>query len=105
MTSGARSRRLKKRSASSSTSSKPPEAPLVVFVDECLGSNKVPTALAAAGVDVKTLSDIGFGKGTKDEDWLAELAGRGWLVFTKDKNIRRRPLEAGALISAGLGVF
>jgi predicted nuclease of predicted toxin-antitoxin system len=96
-------KRSKKRSASNSTS-KPPEPPLVIFVDECLGTVKVPAALKAAGAEVKTLADI-FVTGTKDVDWLAALQGRDWVVVTKDKNIRRRPLEAQALVAAKLRVF
>lgn len=96
-------RKSKKRSASSS-SSKPPDQPLTFFVDECLGTGKVPGALTAAGASVKTLADV-FGKGMKDVDWLSALQGQGWIVLTKDKNIRRRPLEAQALIAANLRVF
>jgi PIN like domain len=51
-----------------------------------------------------TLADV-FGQGMKDADWLSALHGRNWIVLTKDKNIRRRPLEAEALIEAGLRVF
>jgi len=64
----------------------------------------VPAALTAAGAAVKTLADI-FGQGTKDTEWLTALGGKDWVVLTKDKNIRRRPLEAQALIAAGLRVF
>ena len=55
-------------------------------------------------MDVKTVVDV-LQLGAKDVDWLAALAGRDWVVLTKDKNIRRRPLEAQALIAAGLRVF
>jgi predicted nuclease of predicted toxin-antitoxin system len=96
-------RKSKKRSASSSTS-KPPDQPLTFFVDECLGTEKVPRALVAAGMHVKTLADV-FQKGLKDIDWLTALRGEDWIVLTKDKNIRRRPLEAQALIAANLRVF
>lgn len=96
-------KRSKKRSASSSTS-KPPERPLTFFVDECLGTVKVPAALAAAGAVVITLPEI-FKTGANDVDWLRALRGRDWIVLTKDKNIRRRPLEAEALLAAGLRAF
>jgi predicted nuclease of predicted toxin-antitoxin system len=101
MTSGGRSKRSKKQSASNST---PLEPPLVFFIDECLGTVKVPAALTAAGLDVKILSDV-FTKGAKDRDWLAALEGKDWLVLTKDRNIRRRPLEVEAFVRAGLRVF
>ena len=53
---------------------------------------------------MRVLADI-FDPGVKDVDWLTALQGRDWIVLTKDKNIRRRPLEAQALIAAGLRVF
>ena len=53
---------------------------------------------------MNTFADI-FGPGVKDVDWLTALRGRDWIILTKDKNIRRRPLEAQALIGAGLKVF
>lgn len=55
-------------------------------------------------MQVKTLADV-FQKGVKDIDWLTALRGEDWIVLTKDKNIRRRPLEAHALIAANLRVF
>ena len=61
--------------------------------------------MAAAGANVKTLADV-FRQGAKDSDWLAALTDQqDWVVLTKDKNIRRRPLEVQALIAAGLRVF
>ncbi len=53
---------------------------------------------------MRTLPDV-FEAGAKDVDWLSALQGRDWIVLTKDKNIRRRPLEAQALVAAGLKVF
>jgi hypothetical protein len=55
-------------------------------------------------METRTMADV-LQPGAKDADWLAALAGRDWIVLTKDKNIRRRPLEAQALIAAGLRVF
>ena len=104
MTSAARSKKSKKQSASNSTS-KPPEEPLVFFVDECLGIYKVPNALRAAGAVVETLTAV-FTQGIKDPEWLAEMAAhRDWIVLTKDKNIRRHRLEVEALSTAMLRVF
>jgi hypothetical protein len=95
--------RSKKRSASNSTST-PPDPPLVFFIDECLGTQKVPAAVIAAGHGAKTLADT-FGQGVKDEVWLKALKGSEWIVLTKDKNIRRRPIETQAYVESGLRVF
>ena len=73
------------------------ELPLVVcFVDECLGSGDVPRALMSCeGVDVQLHRDH-FDQGTRDVDWLPVVAGRGWVVLTKDVQITRRPIEVEA---------
>src|SRR5262245_22675776 len=101
MTSSGKLKKSKKRSASNSTSTPPDD--LVFFIDECLGTEKVPGALKAAGATVKILSDI-FPAGTKDADWLHALAKYDWIVLTKDKNIRRHPQEAEAFMRANLRV-
>lgn len=41
----------------------------------------------------------------KDEDWLLACGSHGWVVLHSDKNIRRRPLERQAFLSANLRVF
>ena len=74
------------------------------FTDECLGK-RVPAALRAAGADVRVHVDH-FTQGTPDVDWLLRaIRGHRWVVLTKDKNMRRRPLEIAALMEAGLRVF
>lgn len=71
----------------------------VLFVDECLGSTDVPSALKAAGIQVEVLH-AHFAPGTTDEDWLADVGSRGWVVLTKDQRIRRRHAEFQALLAA-----
>lgn len=77
---------------------------LVLFLDECLGSVDVPTALRAAGYRVELLQDH-FAAGTADQTWLAEVGRRGWIVLTSDKRIRHRRAELGALIAADVVAF
>lgn len=36
-------------------------------------------------------------QGIKDDEWLREIGQRGWIVLTKDKNFKRRPLEREAI--------
>jgi PIN like domain len=96
-------RRKKSKKPSGSSSGPPPE--LVVFVDECLGRYAVPEALRAAGLTVVCHHTL-FLEGTDDAEWLRQLATHpDWLIFTKDGQIRRRPLEALAFRKAGLRVF
>lgn len=64
----------------------------------------MPAALGAAGADVRVHVEH-FTQGTPDVDWLRAIRGHGWVVLTKDTNMRRRPLEIAALMEAGLRVF
>jgi PIN domain-containing protein len=41
----------------------------------------------------------------EDVDWLPFVGQRAWVVVTKDKRIRTRPLERQALINAGVRAF
>jgi hypothetical protein len=40
-----------------------------------------------------------------DEEWLREVARRGWAILTKDRRIRRRPAELTALIESNAAAF
>lgn len=92
----------KKRSAPSSASTPPPE--IVFFIDRSLGRIDVATALRARDVRVEVHDDH-LPQDATDETWLA-LAGRNnWVVLTKDKRIRYRPLERRSLLDAGLRAF
>ena len=61
-------------------------------------------ALRAAGADVRRHRDH-FAPDAPDETWLPEVGHRGWVVLTKDKNIRRNELEREALLSANVRAF
>jgi len=87
----------------SSSSSGPPDEP-VFCIDEALGKRVVPDALRAAGVRVELLIDH-HPRGTADATWLADIGRRGWVVLTKDKNMRRRPAEQLAVVKNGVRAF
>lgn len=75
--------------------------PLIYWVDRCLGKDIVPAALRAAGVSVTTYADLYPGDATvADHIWIPEVTARGWVILTKDKNIRRAPIEIAALRNA-----
>ncbi|MBL8754892.1 MAG: hypothetical protein JNK15_16425 [Planctomycetes bacterium] len=76
----------------------------VLFLDECLGTTDVPTALRAQGVRVELLHEH-FDTATQDPEWLASVGSRGWVVLTKDQRIRRRRVEIQALLSARVAAF
>ena len=81
---------------------RPPEQ-IIYFIDRCLGRG-VASALAQAGVDVRYHDDC-FPEDAKDAEWLPEVGAKGWIVITKDKNIRRTPIELEATIAAKLRLF
>jgi PIN like domain len=98
----ARATRSKRPSAASS-GSKPPE-PLIFFIDRSLGKKIVAEALREIGATVE-IHDDHFAPDAKDEEWLVEVAKRGWVVLTKDDRIRYWATERTALLSAGVRAF
>jgi predicted nuclease of predicted toxin-antitoxin system len=64
----------------------------------------VPEALRAAGHTVYLLSAV-FGTGALDPDWLPQVGERGWVLITKDKNIRKRPIEMRAHMGTNVRSF
>jgi predicted nuclease of predicted toxin-antitoxin system len=81
----------------------PPER-LFFFVDRSLGRRIIPGALGEAGVEVRVHDDL-FPQDAKDEVWLGEAGQQGWVVLTKDKNIRYRAVELQALTAAKVRAF
>jgi hypothetical protein len=84
--------------------SRPSDVEVVYYIDRSLGSHDVPDALRQAGATVVAHDDE-FDPATTDAEWLTKVGQRGWLVITKDDNIRRRRLEVIALRSAGVAAF
>ena len=76
----------------------------VFFIDRALGSRRVAQALSDAGARVEVHDDH-FPKDTPDEDWLPEVAARGWIVVTKDQRIAYRNLEKLAVAQSGARLF
>lgn len=57
------------------------------YVDRCLGKT-VPRELRAAGALVE-MHDDHFAQDAVDDHWIPQVSARGWVILTKDKNIRR----------------
>lgn len=73
----------------------------IYWVDRCLGAEIVPGVLRAAGVDVRTYEQLyPDDPRVADHVWIPEVAARGWVILTKDKNIRRSPVEIAAIQNA-----
>jgi hypothetical protein len=60
--------------------------------------------LREAGLKVEA-HHVHFKHNTKDEDWLAVVGEKKWIVFSRDKMIGRRPLQLRALLNAGVKAF
>ena len=64
----------------------------------------MPEALRAAGAQVEAHDDH-FAQNTTDVEWLAQVGKWGWVVISKDQNIRRNPLELAAYEAAKVRGF
>ncbi len=73
------------------------------YIDRCTGKG-VARALREAGAAVEYHDDH-FAIDTADVDWIPEVASRGWVILTKDKNIRRKHGEREALVTAGAKII
>jgi hypothetical protein len=71
-----------------------------VFLDRCLGKGTAEE-LRGLGWLVHTVHDHfpNEGEDASDEEWIAYGVNRGWVMLTKDKRIRYRAEEIGALAS------
>src|SRR3990172_2010613 len=92
----------KKRSAANWLSRLP--NPPVFFLDRSLGRLKVSGALRHPGAHVEVHDDH-FSQNAADEVWLKAAGENGWIVLTKDKNIRFHIREKETLIAYGVRAF
>jgi hypothetical protein len=79
-----------------------------LFLDRSLGRIQVPRLLREAGLRLVTLSEhygVPADEEIEDVTWLEEAGWRGWVVFMKDAEIRRRPAEQRALVAHGVRAF
>jgi predicted nuclease of predicted toxin-antitoxin system len=76
----------------------------VFFLDRSLECAAVVQALRDAGAELQVHSEH-FADDERDDVWLPEVARQGWAILTKDKKIRRRPIEKEALIRSGARAF
>ena len=77
--------------------------PFVFFVDECLGRAVVSTAIRAACQNGETVETVS--RGTLDDEWLREAGRLGWVCFSKDRSMLKRPNELQAIVLCRVGLF
>lgn len=75
----------------------------MIFIDRSIPRD-VADALACVRDDVEWLEPR-FPDDTADEVWLAEAGREGWVVVTRDKQIRRRYSERKAILDHNVGCF
>ena len=73
------------------------------FVDRSLGKG-VGRRLREAGASVE-LHDDHFAETTSDSVWIPDVTERGWVILTKDKNIRRPRGEREDVLLAKARIF
>lgn len=64
----------------------------------------VAEVLRRGGCNVE-IHDQHFAVNARDAEWLPEVGRRGWVVLTKDRNIRSRQNELIALLAANVAAF
>ncbi|HJW10746.1 MAG TPA: hypothetical protein VJ598_03110 [Albitalea sp.] len=75
-----------------------------LFIDRDTWSHRLDAALREAGIPFVAHRSL-FEPDTPDTTWIAEVGRRGWVVVTRDQEIRRRPNELRAVRDAGLHLF
>lgn len=87
-------KKKKSKKLSASSNAAPLNYPLL-FIDRCAWSNRLGGALSKANVQF-TPHHEHFEPACADVDWLPVVGKNGWVVVTRDKNIRRKPNELQA---------
>ena len=82
-------------------------AALTLFFDYNIGK-RVPKALRAArppAVAIKDHLQVGFAKEAPDDEWLAKVGTKGWVVITHDRKFHKRELEIAAIKAHSVRCF
>lgn len=77
---------------------------VTLFIDRDLWSHRLDAALRAAGIAFVAHRDR-FPDDTPDAEWIAAVAGLGWVIVTRDRRIRYRANEAAAVRRGRLHMF
>lgn len=51
------------------------------------------------------MQDAGYAQDVEDIVWIPEVAAKGWIILTKDRNIRRDTLELQVTLNANAKLF
>ena len=75
----------------------------MIFIDRSIPRD-IADALSRVRDDIEWLEPR-FPGDTPDEVWLAEAGRQGWVVVTRDKQVRRRYAERNAILDNDVGCF
>lgn len=75
------------------------------FLDRNLGNKIVCRALREAGVTVEVHSDHFPETEEDDTGWIADVAERGWVILTKDNQIRYNESERDVVDTSKARIF
>jgi predicted nuclease of predicted toxin-antitoxin system len=78
--------------------------PVLFVVDRDAWSRALGEALTAAGIAFVAHYER-FAPDAPDTEWLSVAGNQGWVVLTRDQNIRRRPLERAAVLQHKVVMF
>ena len=70
------------------------------FIDNALGRSLIASPLIELGATVHLHTDH-FAGHTPDTEWIPQVTERGWVILTKDRNIKHNPLEHGTVMACG----
>jgi hypothetical protein len=76
----------------------------VLFLDRSIDGNHLATELRRRALTVIRHKER-FRHDISDVDWLTVAGSEGWVVLTRDKNIRLREIERNALIASNVAAF
>ena len=76
----------------------------VLFLDRSIDGNVLANELRLRGLTVVRHKER-FRHDVSDVEWLTVAGQEGWIVLTRDKNIRLREIERNALVSAKVAAF
>ncbi|HYR10832.1 MAG TPA: hypothetical protein VEQ60_23840 [Longimicrobium sp.] len=69
------------------------------FIDRDLGKYDFPEYLRAHGITAHAHGAY-FPQDAQDQDWIPEVAARGWVIVAADKMVLHRPLELAAVMQS-----
>lgn len=75
----------------------------MIFVDRSI-PRSVADGLKQKRNDV-IWHDDRFSRDAKDVEWLREVGNQGWMIISRDKQLRHRPSEKRALKESKCGCF